>query len=162
MSDRFSFDPISINDTDEIVRIYNSNPVFLQNHLGTAEVSAEFVLQELREMEKVGFLSTKIINKANREIIGICDFKISDTVYLSLLMLDGALHCKGLGTEIYKQFEENVIMDKAHFIRIDVAFSYSGNAVGFWKKQGFETQGVTQLNWNGKKSQAQIMRKVLY
>ena len=161
MPDRFSFDPISINDTDEIVRIYNSNPVFLQNHLGATEVSAEFVLQEAQEMWKVGFSTTKIIDNSSGEIIGICDFKSEDTVYLSLLMLDGALQGKGLGSDIYKAFEQKATRDNARFIKIDVIDSYNGNAFGFWEKQGFEPQGITQLNWHGKKSDAQIMRKVL-
>ena len=161
MSDRFLFEPISINDTDEIVRIYNSNPVFLQNHLGMAEVSAEFVLQELQEMGKIGFSSTKIIDNSTGETIGICDFKFEETVYLSLLMLDGALQGKGLGSAIYKAFEHKAASDNAKRIRIDVVDSYSGNAVGFWKNQGFETQGTTQLDWHGKQSDAQIMRKAL-
>lgn len=161
MPDRFSFAPISIKDADEIVRIYNSNPVFLQNHLGATEVSAEFVLEEFQEMGKVGFSSTKIIDNSTGETIGICDFRIGDTVYLSLLMLDGVLQGKGLGSDIYKVFEQKATKDKAGFIRIDVVDSYSGNAVGFWKKQGFESQGITQLNWHGKQSHAQIMRKVL-
>ena len=161
MPDRLSFAPISINDTAEIVRIYNSNPVFLKNHLGATEVSVEFVLAEFQEMGKVGFSSTKIIDNSTGETIGICDFKFEDTVYLSLLMLDGALQGKGLGGEIYKVFEHKATKDNARFIRIDVVDSYSGNAVGFWKKQGFESQGITQLNWHGKQSHAQIMRKVL-
>lgn len=161
MSDRFSFDPTSINDTDEIAGIYNSNLVFLDKHLGVTEVSAEFVLQELQEMEKAGFSSTKIIDNSSGEIIGICDFKSEDTVYLSLLMLEGAIQGKGFGGEIYKMFEQKVKKDKARFIKIDVVDCYCGNAVGFWKKQGFETQGITQMNWHGKQSQARIMRKVL-
>ncbi len=39
-------------------------------------------------------------------IIGICDFKISEEVYLSLLMIDANQQGKGLGSIVYNQLEK--------------------------------------------------------
>ena len=55
------------------------------NHLGVSSVSKEFILNEIEEMKKIGFNSS-IIKDHTGEVIGLCDFKISHEVYLSLLM----------------------------------------------------------------------------
>lgn len=161
MSENYAFIDITENDITEIVRIYNSNPDFLQNHLGLNCVSADFVSSEMLEMRQMGFRATKIIDSVMGKIIGICDFKLGEEVYLSLLMVDGSLQGKGLGREIYSALEELVKGYDGGCVRIDVVDSYSGNAVEFWKKQGFTARERTVLNWNGKKSDALIMKKVL-
>jgi ribosomal protein S18 acetylase RimI-like enzyme len=161
MSENYSFIDITENDITEIVQIYNSNSVFLQNHLGLNCVTADFVISEMLEMRQIGFSATKIIDSVKGKIIGICDFKLGEEVYLSLLMVDGSMQGKGLGREIYFEFEQMVKARDGACVRIDVVDSYNGNAAGFWIKQGFEVQGRTELIWRGKKSEAQIMKKAL-
>jgi len=112
-------------------------------------------------MKKIGFGSTKIVDDFSGEIIGLCDFKLEDTVYLSLFMIDGKLQSKGLCGEIYRAFEQMFKRENAHFVRIDVVDNYSGNSLAFWKKQGFESQGRTELVWKGKLSEALIMKKTI-
>lgn len=85
--DNYIIDEIDLNAINRILDIYNSNKSFLCNHLGVSSVSKEFILNEIEEMKKIGFNSS-IIKDHTGEVIGLCDFKISHEVYLSLLMID--------------------------------------------------------------------------
>ena len=42
----------------------------------------------MEEMKKIGFRSF-VIKNSEGNTVGICDFKIAEEVYLSLLMIDG-------------------------------------------------------------------------
>lgn len=154
----YKFDMITINDIDKILDIYNSNTSFLTNHMGTPTISKEFIVKEIEEMKNIGFNSLVIKNNENN-IVGICDFKMADEVYLSLLMIDAKQKRKGLGSEIYNQLEQILKSKNAKRIRIDVVYDYEDNVVGFWEKQGFIYCEKVQLEWNGYKSNAVKMFK---
>ena len=107
----------------------------------------------------VGFGNWLKNNEGN--IVGICDFKIGDEVYLSLLMIDDKLNGKGLGTIIYNHLEEIFKSKNSKKIRIDVVYDYKENVLSFWEKQGFIPNEKIQLEWNGYKSKAIKMYKII-
>lgn len=150
---------ITFKDVDSVVNLYNSNKIFLENHLGLPKVSDEFIHNEIEEMKNIGFSSIFIIDKETEEILGLCDYKLGESVYLSLLMLDGKLKGQGLGRAIYRYLENKFKNQKAKNVRIDVVDDYEENVVGFWEKQGFHFQERVSLQWGEKKSMACVMKK---
>ena len=148
--DNYIIDEIDLNAINRILDIYNSNKSFLCNHLGVSSVSKEFILNEIEEMKKIGFNSSIM-----------CDFKISHEVYLSLLMIDYRLKGNGLGKTIYNQLEKMFKSNNVQSIRIDVVYDYEENALEFWKKQGFVPNEKIELEWNGYKSNAIKMHKII-
>ncbi len=158
--DNYTIDKVDSNDIDGILDIYNSNKSFLCNHMGISSVSKEFILNEIEEMRKVGFNSS-IIKDNKGEIVGLCDFKIGDEVYLSLLMIDSRLKGYGLGKTIYNQLEKMFKAKNAKRIRIDVVYDYDENVIGFWERQGFISNAKIELEWNGYKSNAIKMYKII-
>lgn len=151
----------TFDDVDDLVKIYNSNPTFLENHLGASKISRELILDELDEMKEMGFVSELLIHKETGNILGFCDYKPGDCIYLSLLMLDGKLKGKGAGREIYQYMEERFRCQKAGSVRIDVVDDYEGHVLGFWEKQGFVSRKEITLEWHGKKSRAKMMKRWL-
>lgn len=47
----------NLQDAARITEIYNSNPLFLQHHLGRCRVDESFVRNEMEEMERARFSS---------------------------------------------------------------------------------------------------------
>lgn len=158
--DNYLIDTIDQNDITKILDIYNSNKTFLENHMGILEVSKDFIVNEIEEMKSVGFSSLVIKNNKGK-IVGICDFKIGDEVYLSLLMIDSKLKGKGLGSIIYNQLEKIFKAKNSKGIRIDVVYDYEESALAFWEKQGFVPSEKIELEWNGYKSKAIKMYKTI-
>lgn len=156
--DHYKIDTMTTEDADKVSGIYNSNTSFLENHLGVTAVSEEFILREMAEMKNIGFQSFVIRNNAS-DIIGICDLKMAEEVYLSLLMIDGKHKRRGTGGGIYRQLEQMFKEKGVRTVRIDVVDGYEDNAVGFWEKQGFTPCEKIQLEWNGCQSEAVVMRK---
>lgn len=150
-----------IEDISKIVAIYNSNSQFLQHHAGYEHVSTEWIAEELQSMKASGFSSCVIFEKSSQKVIGILEYQMAETAYLSLLMLDYEQQEKGIGQEIYKLFEEIAKQNHCCKIRIDVVNDYSPNVVGFWEKQGFEAVETILLTWGEKTSSALIMTKDL-
>ena len=148
-------------DYSKIAGIYNSNSSFLLHHLGVPAVTEDFVAQEVLTMRNEGFHSCVIINQENLAVEGILDYKADAEVYLSLLMLSNNLQGKGVGSNIYLQFEREMIQDGKSSIRIDVVNDYHANVVPFWKKQGFLEKENIMLEWGKKKSNAVVMKKNL-
>ena len=74
--------------------------------MGCRAVDGTFVLQEWRQMKKEGFSTTVIADAQTGAAVGFIDCRDSEPVYLSLFLLDAALQGKGLGTELYREFEE--------------------------------------------------------
>ena len=148
-------------DAGDIVRLYNSNPCFLERHLGCRAVDGTFVLQEWRQMKKEGFSTTVIADAQTGAAVGFIDCRDSEPVYLSLFLLDAALQGKGLGTELYREFEEMQRRRGRKGIRIDVVDDYEGNLVPFWKRRGFEEGEEITLEWGGKASRARVMYRNL-
>lgn len=149
------------NDYCKIAGIYNSNRSFLLHHLGMDVVTEDFIAQEILTMHNEGFCSCVIINQENLVVEGILDYRPSREVYLSLLMLSADLHGKGVGSNIYLQFERKMIQDGKNSIRIDVVNDYQGNVVPFWKRLGFLEKENIMLEWGKKKSNAVVMKKNL-
>lgn len=149
------------NDYCKIAGIYNSNRSFLLHHLGMAAVTEDFVAQEVSTMHNEGFRSCVIINQENLVVEGVLDYRPDPEVYLSLLMLSNNLQGKGVGSNIYLQFEREMIQDGKNSIRIDVVNDYQGNVVPFWKRQGFLEKENIMLEWGKKKSNAVVMKKNL-
>lgn len=148
-------------DIETIVGVYNSNDKFLVNHLGMKRIDAEFIIREMQEMKTAGFLSCVIIDVRTDSVIGVLDYKPDNTVYLSLMMIDAAYQQKGVGMQVYNQFEESMRQLGKDAIRIDVVNDYIGNVVVFWEKQGFVSQDKVQLSWGEKQSTAVVMVKNL-
>ncbi|MBD5514642.1 MAG: GNAT family N-acetyltransferase [Lachnospiraceae bacterium] len=147
------------SDVDAIVQIYNSNHVFLTNHLGRDSVNRSFILSEQEEMETMNFISCVITDESADKIVGVLDYKPDETVYLSIMMLDKQHQGSGAGRFIYDLFEKKMIDMKRCAIRIDVVDTYKGNALDFWKKQGFAAEEKVLLKWGEKESSAVVMRK---
>ena len=149
------------SDVDAIVQIYNSNHVFLTNHLGRDSVNRSFILSEQEEMKTMNFISCVIIDESADKIVGVLDYKPDEMVYLSIMMLDKQHQGSGAGRFIYDLFEKKMIDMKRCAIRIDVVDTYKGNALDFWKKQGFVSEEKVLLKWGEKESSAVVMRKKL-
>ncbi len=158
--DNYIVDTLGQNDINKILDIYNSNKIFLENHLGVTTVSKDFIVKEIEEMKKSGFKSLVIKNNYGT-IVGICDLKVADEAYLSLLMLDAKIKGNGLGSSIYNQLEKILKANNVKRIRIDVVDQYEENPLIFWEKQGFKPSEKIQLEWNGYKSKAVKMYKTI-
>ncbi len=152
---------IEETDIDAAVSIYNSNRDFLIHHLGKASIDRDFIMDEVQEMLDHGFKSNLVID--NDMPIGIVDYMLQDNgyVYLSLVMIDNDLQHKGIGTALYKYFEEKVTNNGANVIRIDVVNDYEGNVVPFWERMGFTGEQEEELTWGDKTSRVLVMKKYL-
>lgn len=148
-------------DIDMIVSIYNSNHKFLVNHLGMDAVDHNFIREEILDMTSNHFLSCVIVNESTHEMIGVIDYKLDSTVYLSLLMIHSNHQKKRIGQMVYNHFETNMFNLGKGSIRIDVINDYADNVVWFWQKQGFIQQNEVNINWGNKKSTAVVMLKPL-
>ena len=107
------------------------------------------------------FSTTVIADAQTGAAVGFIDCRDSEPVYLSLFLLDAALQGKGLGTELYREFEEMQRRRGRKGIRIDVVDDYEGNLVPFWKRRGFEEGEEITLEWGGKASRARVMYRDL-
>ncbi len=152
---------IELTNMADAIKIYNSNTNFLIHHIGEDYIDESFLKNELDEMQAHGFSSNYLC--IDNEPIGIVDYMLNDEgyVYLSLLMLIKEKQKKGLGTIVYKYFENWVCNEGANIIRIDVVDDYENNVLPFWEKMGFVTKKRDELTWGRKKSSVSVMEKVL-
>ncbi len=152
------FNPSNYKD---VLKIYNSNKDFLLHHLGQSQVDEAFIIKETLEMKEHGFCSQLVLQ--NGMPIAILEYMLqsSGSVYLSLLMLLKDSQNKGLGTDIYRFFEQNMINIRASEIRIDVVNDYHPNVVPFWERMGFVGQNEDTLTWGQKTSIVLVMKKFL-
>lgn len=149
----------TMRDAAQIVEIYNSNPLFLQHHLGRSSVDETFVQSEMEEMKVSGFLGYLFVDLSENSIIGLADIKVDTCSYLSLLMLNSRFQRNGKGSLCYNLLEMELRRHDVHMVRIDVVCEYPENAKEFWSKQGFAPVGKTHLLWGGKRSEAVVMHK---
>ena len=68
---------------------------------------------------------------------------------------------KGLGTELYREFEEMQRRRGRKGIRIDVVDDYEGNLCSVLETAGFEEGEEITLEWGGKASRARVMYRDL-
>lgn len=147
-------------DIASVAALYNSNPAFLEAHLGVTVISEAFIRAELVEMRKAGFVSLLIFN-GDGELLGLCDYRPGEEAYLSLLMLAGACKGRGLGRDVYRRLEALFLSQGALRVRIDVAIAYNESPLGFWEKQGFTAREPILLTWQSKHIPALTMEKRL-
>lgn len=153
---------IQPEDYPAIAAVYNSNPHFLRTHLGLECVDEEFVAREAEEMHRVGFSSCVIIDKERMQVSGVLDYRPGPEVYLSLLMLSGELHGRGIGKRIYEDFEKEMHRAGCESVRIDVVNDYPDNLVCYWKKLAFCEEEAVSLKWGNQMNTAIVMRKHLF
>ena len=151
----------TVQDAARVAEIYNSNPLFLEHHLGRCRVEEAFILYEMQETERAGFSSYLFVDQSTGNIVGMADVKADSCAYLSLMMLDSRFQKSGKGACCYALLEQEFCKCGAHTVRIDVVCEYPENAKGFWSKQGFLPTGTTRLLWGGKESEAIVMHKQL-
>lgn len=149
------------SDYKQVVDIYNSNRQFLLKHLGVEQIDEAFIREEASTMSEVGFKSCVIVDIDSQLVQGVIDYKQDKEVYLSLFMLSADLQGKGIGTDIYSCFEQEMKRGKSDSIRIDVVNDYNGNVVPFWEKNGYIKHDNITIEWGKKKSNAVVMRKTL-
>ncbi len=160
-SKSFYIDTVENKDLNDIIEVYNSNKLFLINHIGTNKVSYEWIIEELESMKKMNFYSCKIVEKSLGKIIGIIDFKIDEETYLSLLMLHNDYKNKGYGKLIYQTLEEYARSLKSKSMRIDVVTNYDNFVLKFWTSIGFNKFKDIEMKWAGELLPAVIMKKIL-
>ncbi|WP_407655162.1 GNAT family N-acetyltransferase [Alicyclobacillus dauci] len=148
-------------DIDDVVKLYNSNTHFLENHMRSNQVKFRWVVNELESMRNAGFCSCKVVEKDSGKIIGIIDFKVDQETYLSLLMIHRDYKDKGFGTQVYRAFEEYAKSRQSKYIRLDVVVGYSSHVLNFWTSNGFVKFEDTTLNWTGVILPAVTMKKKL-
>ncbi|GMA64152.1 hypothetical protein GCM10025859_45920 [Alicyclobacillus fastidiosus] len=141
--------PTEMADVDSVVEVYNSNTLFLENHMNTQQVTFEWVTEELESMGKAGFCSCKAVDKSSRKIVGVIDFKIDQESYVSLLMVHKEYENMGFGKQIYQAFEDYAKSRESKRIRLDVVTGYSDKVLNFWVGNGFEKFEDIKLNWTG-------------
>lgn len=95
-----------MQDAARITEIYNSNPLFLQHHLGRCRVDESFVRNEMEEMERARFSSFLFVDLPGGDIVGLADVKAGACTYLSLMMLDARLQRTGKGALCYALLEQ--------------------------------------------------------
>ncbi len=157
--EKFFIRKMGMEDIDVAVAIYNSNRDFLIHHLCKEKIDREFIVNELKEMQDHGFKSNLVLD--GDKAIGIIDYMHMENgyVYLSLMMIDRLQQHKGIGTALYKYFEETVMENGAKEIRIDVVNDYEGNVVPFWERMGFVGEKEDELTWGEKTSRVLVMKK---
>jgi len=155
---RYDFKEVHEKDMNRILEIYNSNTEFLQSHIGLSDIDLKWLSDELTESRKLGFSSYKIIDALTLSVVGFIDFQIADEAYLSLLMIDRNYNGKGIGTQLYKTFED-LFCTEVTSIRIDLVKEYNSSVFNFWKRQGFLQKEDVKLKWNDKILEAHLMRK---
>lgn len=148
-------------DLAEILRIYNSNKTFLENHIGVEKVDEKWCLQEYHDMKDSGFLRCGIVDIKSGIIVGFADFSLLEEAYLSLIMIHGSFKRSGIGKEVLKGFERYAENQGCKRIRIDVVTGYDDSSLKFWLRNGFAAKEEITLSWDKKKFPALKMIKVL-
>ena len=160
-SKEFYVKQLESKDLRKILEIYNSNSKFLISHMDRDIVTNEWIIKELKSMEKIGFKSCKVIDRKTEDILGIIDFKIDEETYLSLFMIHNNFQGKGIGRIIYDEFEQYIKSLGSKSIRIDVVTNYDNSVLDFWINKGFVKFKDIELNWAEKTLPAVIMKKYL-
>lgn len=159
--DKLRIEAFAQCDLPYIACIYNSNPSFLQQHLGVTYVDNQWVEKEQADMADTAFCTAMVIDRTTGCTVGFCDYSLGKQAYLSLLMLEGSRKGCGLGRVAYQLLEQYFASYGACSVRIDVVYDYPDTPIGFWEGCGFLPQEVIPLEWHGKCSNAYKMVKQL-
>jgi len=152
---------IEVSDLNRILEIYNSNKDFLIKHMHKEEVTYDWIFEDFKFMKEVGFYSCKIVDKIDKNIVGLIEFNGKKNIYLSLLMIHGDYKSNGIGNLIYKGFERYALSLQRNRIDIDIVDNYSDMVYDFWVNKGFVRDSDTKLNWEDKVLLASRMNKKL-
>jgi len=145
---------------EKIAEIYNSNPAFLQKHLGECKVCTKWCANEAKEMLNSDFKRYEITD--GKDIVGFLDYCSGAEAYLSLVIIHNDFKRKGIGQKTLQMFEEQIKNEGGQTIRIDVVTDYEDNPLKFWQKNGYTTQGEVELSWDDRKFSAIKMVKQIY
>lgn len=147
-SEEFYIDSIENHTIEDICKIYNSDPNFLLNHLGSNQITDTWVLDEIASARKLGFQLCILIEKCSGDKIGILDFKAAEETYLSLLFIHNDFKGRGIGKKVFMNFEKYVTSLNSKCIRIDVVRDYDNSVFNFWRNNGFSGSENIELNWS--------------
>lgn len=153
--------PAGRKDAAVLAAIYNSNPEFLRHHLGRERVDEAFLLSELEEMSRVGFVTLLITQGRNGPALAAADVRCGQEAYLSLLILHRDAQGHGLGRQCAALLEEHLRAGGSRRVRIDVVDDHPGNPLPFWQRMGYEGSERVALTWGDKTSSALVLRKEL-
>lgn len=148
-------------DIEAITTLFNSNPSFLRSHLDLDVVTSEWVIAQQAQMHGMNFVTAKMVERVSGDIVGYCEYRLGETAYLSLFVMDGLVQGKLFGTAAYELLERYLIENGSEAARIDVVHGYDGNAVSFWQKCGYAAMQDITMYWGHKALNAHVMVKLL-
>lgn len=148
LGEYFSIRNVDENDIDSILEIYRQCEDFLS--LGPVPyASMQMILDDFKISEEEGGTFCGIF--VNDEMVGIIDFVSSDfngnlnNAYLSLLMISKCHRGKGIGRDVVKAVEEEIL--KNNFIKSILAGVQTNNkpAIAFWERMGYKIVSGPEL-----------------
>ncbi len=89
-------------DIDDLVRVYNSHPAFIRQHLHRTAVTRDWMAEEIKATRDAGFWSCKVIGKSTGHVIGLLDVHIDTPTYLSLRMVHRSHAHQGIGQQVLR------------------------------------------------------------
>lgn len=103
-SQRLNFEPVTEENLDQLLPVYNSNPFFNHLSLQKSKVDREFLLEELEENKMFDIHYERIISLIDtHEIVGVAHWIIENPndhkPWLGLLIIHQAMQNKGYGRE---------------------------------------------------------------
>lgn len=144
----FTIREVGIAEIDEIFEVYKNCEDFLS--LGpVSKASKQMVLDDFKISQEEGgiFCGIYIQNK----MVGVIDFVLSNFdgnpchAYLSLLMISAFYRRQGLGMDVVKAVEEEILKNKS--IKSILAGVQTNNqpAIAFWTAMGYKIVSEPRL-----------------
>ncbi len=144
----YTIQKVDKEEVESIYNVYKNCEDFLS--LGPISTATkEMVLDDLRLSEKEGGLFCGIFLEG--EMVGIIDFVLSgykdnpNHAYLSLLMISSNYRRKGIGMDVVKAVEREILKSKTiQSIFAGVQIN-NKHAIAFWEKMGYKIISGPQL-----------------
>ena len=141
-SERLLIRPVQPDELPSILAVYRECEDFLS--LGpVATASIEMVQADLRLSQNEGGVFCGIYDQTSQQMIGVVDFVrsgwegFSDRAYLSLLMISAPYRSRGIGAEVVRIVEEELMRGQAiKAIAAGVQVNNPG-AIRFWQRMGY-------------------------
>lgn len=159
--DQFQLIPLTSENVERALEVYNSNEDFLVDHLGETRVPQDWLTEELHHANESGFTIFGVHKTDTGDVLGIIDLGLfGDLAYLSLLILKKDAQRKGVGSEIFQNLELFLKKKKMKTIRLDVVKGRGFEGVlAFWKHHGFVEQNEIIVKWRHRRLPACAMKK---
>jgi ribosomal protein S18 acetylase RimI-like enzyme len=144
----FTIKNVDVNDIDAIFEVYKQCEDFLA--LGPVpNASKQMILDDFKISEEEGGTFCGIF--INDEMVGVVDFVLSNfdgkpnNAFLSLLMISKCHRRKGIGKDIVKAVEMEIL--KNHSIESILAGVQTNNepAIAFWQEMGYKVVSGPEL-----------------